>query len=269
MRATALKERVLLFSGRTKVFLATLFVVALFLIDAYGARLHISATSSRNGRNGDTSVRGDMKITNAALLERSVIASSLAEKKQLTLSLDSSTSSSARTIPAAQAADAVKKEILLSTGKPVTASVRGNLGLPSVVTSEKVERDWLLDRWQAASDMGGTPIPGEHWIEIDLEHIATSISRILLDWETAHAIKWTIRARLYEDAGWATIAVGTEAVTVTPTDSQKLQHVMQQVILPVNIRARYIRLLIHEPATRWGSSLWRFQVWGKDSEINR
>eukprot|EP01043_Picozoa_sp_COSAG02_P090252 COSAG02_NODE_27131_length_616_cov_1.139265_1_plen_60_part_00 len=23
--------------------------------------------------------------------------------------------------------------------------------------------DWLKDRWQAAKDMNGTPIPGKHW----------------------------------------------------------------------------------------------------------
>ena len=260
MRATALKERGLLFSGRTKVFIATIFILTLCCIDASGIRLNRWAANSAASRNGD-SVSGDMKMINAALLERSVIASSISssagvEKKHFrSLSLDTST------IPAA----AEKKEILLSTGKPVVASVTGNLGLPSVVTSEKVVRDWLLDRWQAASDMGGTPIPGEHWIEIDLEHIA-KLSRILLDWETAHAIKWTLRARLYEDGGWATIAVGTDAVSVTDSQQQQQQqqHVMQQVILPVDIRARYLRLLIHEPATRWGSSLWRFQVWGKD-----
>jgi hypothetical protein len=37
---------------------------------------------------------------------------------------------------------------LLSLGKPVTSDVRGNLGPPSVVTSESME-DWLGDRWQA------------------------------------------------------------------------------------------------------------------------
>ena len=149
--------------------------------------------------------------------------------------------------------------ILLSSGKPATASVRGNLGPATVVTSESTA-DWLTDRWQAAADMSGTPIPGEHWVEIDLEHIA-SLSRVVLDWETAHATAWTIRARLYEDSSWATLAVGTESSSVS---SSLPQHVIQQVLLPPGARARYIKLLIHSPATRWGSSLWRFQVWGRD-----
>jgi len=60
------------------------------------------------------------------------------------------------------------EETLLSTGCPATASVHGNLGPPSVVTSH-VSTDWLKDRWQAAKDMSGTPIPGPHWLAVDLK----------------------------------------------------------------------------------------------------
>lgn len=45
---------------------------------------------------------------------------------------------------------------LVSAGKSATASVRGNLGAPRVVT-ESSTNDWLRDRWQAAKDMSGTP----------------------------------------------------------------------------------------------------------------
>ena len=41
---------------------------------------------------------------------------------------------------------------LLSAGRPATASVRGNLGEPGVVTNEATA-DWLHDRWQAAKNM--------------------------------------------------------------------------------------------------------------------
>ena len=50
----------------------------------------------------------------------------------------------------------------------MTASVRGNLGPASVVTSSRID-DWLKDRWQAAKNMQGTPISGAHWLEVDLE----------------------------------------------------------------------------------------------------
>ena len=39
------------------------------------------------------------------------------------------------------------KGVLLSQNKSVTSDVRGNLGPPSVITSESTE-DWLKDRWQ-------------------------------------------------------------------------------------------------------------------------
>lgn len=46
---------------------------------------------------------------------------------------------------------------LVSLGKPVTSSVRGNLGPASVVTNESIE-DWLKDRWQGLQFLPTTPI---------------------------------------------------------------------------------------------------------------
>jgi hypothetical protein len=57
---------------------------------------------------------------------------------------------------------------LLSAGAAVTTDTRGNLGPPEVMTQAVPGTDWIKDRWQAASDMGGTAIPGEHWVVIDL-----------------------------------------------------------------------------------------------------
>jgi hypothetical protein len=67
----------------------------------------------------------------------------------------------------------------------VTASVRGNLGPPSVVVEDSV-KDWLKDRWQAASDMHGTAIQGPHWIQLDFR-ASVIIDKILLDWEAAYS----------------------------------------------------------------------------------
>ncbi len=36
------------------------------------------------------------------------------------------------------------------------------------------------------------------------------------------------------------------------------QRLMQAIATPI----RQVKLLIHRPSTRWGSSIWRFQVWG-------
>ena len=77
---------------------------------------------------------------------------------------------------------------LLSLGKPVKSSVRGNLGPADVVTSEYT-KDWLHDRWQAAKNMKGEPIPGEHFLEIDLQREAL-ISHIVIDWEDGYSDRY-------------------------------------------------------------------------------
>lgn len=74
---------------------------------------------------------------------------------------------------------------MVSANRPVTASAAGNLGPPSVVTSEATS-DGLTDRWQAASDMHGTPLPGQHWLEVDLGRTCVA-ERFVVDWETAFA----------------------------------------------------------------------------------
>lgn len=40
------------------------------------------------------------------------------------------------------------------------------MGEPSVVTNESVA-NWFTDRWQAG-DSQNYPLPGEHWLEVDL-----------------------------------------------------------------------------------------------------
>ena len=43
--------------------------------------------------------------------------------------------------------------ILLSSDRPVSASVRGNLAPPSILTKSVVSGNWLTDRWQVQSDL--------------------------------------------------------------------------------------------------------------------
>jgi len=162
--------------------------------------------------------------------------------------------------------------VVLSAGRPVSSDVHGNLGPASVVTSESVA-DWLADRWQSASDMSGTPIPGEHWLEVDLGAPA-QLTGALLDWETAYATRWTLMARLNEADPWRAVATGAEAAETRRAE----QHVVQELSIAeagtggagaatgasaAALAARFVRLVIHEPATRWGASLWRLQVKGR------
>ena len=85
----------------------------------------------------------------------------------------------------------------------ITSSVKGNLGPPSVLHQDPPGSDWLKDRWQAASDMGGTAIPGSHWIMLDFSGMlptttnnAVHVTKVILDWETAYANNYRIEGRL-------------------------------------------------------------------------
>ena len=75
---------------------------------------------------------------------------------------------------------------MLSEDCPATSDVRGNLGPASMIT-KRIAADWLTDRWQAAKDMSGTSIPGEHWVMIDLQQLVKKIDRIYIDFETAYS----------------------------------------------------------------------------------
>lgn len=39
--------------------------------------------------------------------------------------------------------------------------------------------------------MQGEPIPGEHWIEVDLQEVF-SVEKIVIDWEQAFSDQWSI-----------------------------------------------------------------------------
>jgi hypothetical protein len=105
----------------------------------------------------------------------------------------------------------------------ITSSTRGNLGPASVLNQNPPGTDWLKDRWQAASDMGGTAIPGRHWILLDFSSLAANsssilVTKIVLDWETAYATDYRIEGRMdppndYEtnddDGNWCTLYDGT------------------------------------------------------------
>ena len=113
-------------------------------------------------------------------------------------------------------AEALEQSLTRRAGVRVTADVRGNLGPPSVVCQIKPGTDWLKDRWQAASDMGGTAIPGRHWLVVDLGRPVVA-DRVVLDWEAAFASKYRIEVRstaplgLDDDGGEAPSAGGGES----------------------------------------------------------
>lgn len=175
---------------------------------------------------------------------------------------------------------------LSRTGKVIaTADVRGNLGLASVVVQSIPGKDWIHDRWQAASDMHGTAIGGVHWIHLDF--VAEIVpEKIILDWEAAYSEKYRLEASLDpitdetpREAMW-TVFDSTDPIQRARIDVQKAGqspgvktktplHVIH-TLHPLQSRKplRYLRLYILSSAMGWGVSLWQFDVVGyKKDEV--
>lgn len=109
--------------------------------------------------------------------------------------------------------------------------------------------------------MQGEPINGEHWLLIDLQAPHT-VNKILIDWEQAYSKDWVIQSKLNESSEqWISLCTSQQAKTTT----QNSKHVIHEVVLTKEVIARLVRLFIKRPSTRWGSSVWRFQVWGSPS----
>ena len=103
--------------------------------------------------------------------------------------------------------------LLLSRQEGVEAScdVRGNLGPCNVVIQNPPGSDWIKDRWQAASDMGGTAIPGSHWIKLDFK-FKILVSSVIIDWETAYARDYILQGRINDSDPWIPFYDGTSIV---------------------------------------------------------
>ena len=178
--------------------------------------------------------------------------------------------------------------MLLSAGRPARASARGNLAPPDVVTSAQ-STDWLRDRWQAAADLSGTPLPGAQWISVALAAGCVA-SQVLLDWETARADDYELQVRdaaatdgsegsteLAEGSVWRLLWKAASDVRRRTTSDK---HVIDVLNVPHPVHERgggktpsaqqpstpqqlEYRLHIRRPATKWGVSLWRFELWGQ------
>ena len=195
-----------------------------------------------------------------------------------------------------------KSSKLLSRNNKViiTTSARGNLGPPSVLNQDPPGKDWIKDRWQAASDMHGTAIKGSHWVLMDFTALSSTvyITKIILDWETAFATDYVIESRITPppkthekgniDDGWCTLYDGAidnndnnqqnghrsvNEYGQSPGVKQKLPlHIIHTIDwTPVSGSGKaeqnchtlkYLRIFIRKPGRGWGVSLWQVDVFG-------
>jgi hypothetical protein len=140
--------------------------------------------------------------------------------------------------------------------------------------------DWIKDRWQAASDMHGTAIQGQHWVLLEFDSTVV-IKSITLDWEAAFSDHYQLqvpRVTSVEMGGLRGINDEEQWETVFSAPSPLLRvnkygkspgvetdtplHVVHQFDLPLSATTKSPRLLILKSNTGWGVSLWQIKVFG-------
>ncbi|MFI8278898.1 discoidin domain-containing protein [Streptomyces sp. NPDC085929] len=126
--------------------------------------------------------------------------------------------------------------VLLSQGRPATASSQENGGTPA---SAAVDGD-NATRWSSQ-------FADPQWIQVDLGAPA-QVSQVVLHWETAYATAY--RIELSDDGThWS-----TASSTSTATGGVRTHDITGT--------ARYVRVYGTQRATQWGYSLYEFQVYG-------
>ncbi|GEK20480.1 discoidin domain-containing protein [Cellulomonas xylanilytica] len=136
------------------------------------------------------------------------------------------------TVPVgAQAAD-----VLLSKGRPTTASSAENVAFPATAATDGNAGT----RWSSA-------FSDPQWVSVDLGS-AQRISRVDLTWENAYASRYQLQGST-DGSTWTTLR--TEA----PTSAAKQS-------LAVDATVRHVRVLATARATQWGVSLWELEVFG-------
>jgi hypothetical protein len=86
------------------------------------------------------------------------------------------------------------------------------------------------------------------WIYVDLG-APRFVSRVVLNWETAASARYELQ-------------VSNDAATWTTVFTETAGNGFTDDIPGLNVEARFVRVFSTARATRWGSSLWEFQVFG-------
>ena len=150
---------------------------------------------------------------------------------------------------------------LCAKGCVARCDVRGNLGECGVILNRG--DDWLKDRWQAASDMGGTAIPGPHNVEINFGR-DVRVCSVEIDWETAYADDYTIHLdgeRVFDGAAPGA-SRRARMSGKSPGVKGRPLHVVHDITLDDCVPARVLTIHINRGATPWGVSIWHVGVMG-------
>ena len=127
----------------------------------------------------------------------------------------------------------------LASGRPVTASSKQNDPNTNTDAGNAVDSD---DETRWASDF-----VDPSWISVDLGQ-PTTIGRVRLVWEAAFATAYSVQVSA-DGQHWRDVYLTQNGAG--DTEEARFE--------PVS--ARYIRMLGHKRATKYGYSLWSFEVY--------
>ena len=134
----------------------------------------------------------------------------------------------------AMSVEAHAAPVLLSQGKPTTASSQENAGTPAANATDGNTGT----RWSSA-------FSDPQWLEVDLGASA-SITQVVLNWETAYATAFQIQTS-NDNSTWTSIYSTTTGTGGTQT-------------LNITGSGRYVRMYGTVRATQYGYSIYEFQV---------
>eukprot|EP00520_Triparma_pacifica_P013395 CAMPEP_0118664600 /NCGR_PEP_ID=MMETSP0785-20121206/18109_1 /TAXON_ID=91992 /ORGANISM="Bolidomonas pacifica, Strain CCMP 1866" /LENGTH=182 /DNA_ID=CAMNT_0006558537 /DNA_START=223 /DNA_END=768 /DNA_ORIENTATION=- len=131
--------------------------------------------------------------------------------------------------------------------KAVTSSVPGNLSPPTVILSSSKD-DWLKDRWQAAKDMTGIAIPGEHWLAYEFNDPIGTIEYVEVAWEKADCKDWSLQYE-NENGEWVTCYESSQELHTRTAQTDTILVDKLSLTPPVKTNSAKLRLFLKRPST--------------------
>ncbi len=227
-------------------------LVTIYLLHRSAHKEIFRISTSNSNNNADA---------NSVLVDRTLVSNSLENPTILSTAasaLISSENSNSNSNSNSKLINMIEKspQLLTPYVTSVTSDVHGNLGDPIVVLSENVD-NWLTDRWQAASNMQGSPIPGDHYLHLFLNQKAI-IKHVIIDFETAYSDHYRLIGCVA--ANNCVIELATSASRKVIDTSKN--HIIHLIGTSIESPVTSVKLVIDKPSTRWGTSIWRLQLHG-------
>lgn len=220
------------------IIITLLVTICLLHRSAHKAMFRVSSSNSNINADSNTDAVGRALVSNTIenLTTSSTVASTFIDSKN-NYNINSNRD---------KLMNIMKKspQLLTPYVTSVTSDVHGNLGDPLVVLSENVE-NWLSDRWQAASNMQGSPIPGEHYLHLFFNHNVI-INHVIIDFETAFSDHYRLLGCVTNNCDIELATSSSRKVIDTSKN-----HIIHLIGVSIESPVTGVKLVIDKPSTRW------------------